>query len=207
MRFDAVIFDMDGTLIEAKEWHYLALNEALRIFGEEISLDDHLTAFDGLPTKKKLNMLSDQGRIPLHLHSIVGAVKQERTLRYIEKELFPTVRQLLMMQWLRSRGIKVSVATNSIKATSSAMLRRAGLFEFLDDLVTNEDVSEPKPSPEIYLVACERLRVLPNKALVFEDNKFGIESAKAAGCHVHEIQNVSELNTSLVASLVGSNDF
>ena len=58
MQIKAVLFDMDGVLIDAKEWHYEALNRALALFGMPISRFEHLTTFDGLPTRKKLEMLS-----------------------------------------------------------------------------------------------------------------------------------------------------
>ena len=57
MEIKAIIFDMDGVLIEAKDWHYEALNRALSLFGMEISRYDHLVTYDGLPTTKKLEML------------------------------------------------------------------------------------------------------------------------------------------------------
>ena len=56
----AVIFDMDGVLIDAKEWHYEALNNALKLFGYKISRHDHLVTFDGLPTRAKLQMMTEQ---------------------------------------------------------------------------------------------------------------------------------------------------
>ena len=56
----AIIFDMDGVLIDAKEWHYEALNNALQLFGYKISREDHLATFDGLPTREKLRLLTEQ---------------------------------------------------------------------------------------------------------------------------------------------------
>ena len=73
----AVIFDMDGVLIEAKDWHYESLNKALSFFGQEISRYDHLITFDGLPTKKKLAMLSDIGDLPYDLHNLINDLKSE----------------------------------------------------------------------------------------------------------------------------------
>jgi len=60
----AILFDMDGVLIEAKDWHYEALNMALDLFGMPISRDAHLSTFDGLPTKDKLNLLSKTRGFP-----------------------------------------------------------------------------------------------------------------------------------------------
>ena len=63
-KIKAVLFDMDGVLIDAKDWHYEALNKALKLFGIEINRYDHLTTFDGLPTKVKLDLLSKRFYLP-----------------------------------------------------------------------------------------------------------------------------------------------
>jgi beta-phosphoglucomutase len=71
MKIKAIIFDMDGVLVEAKEWHYKALNRALELFGYQISRYDHLTTYDGLPTSKKLEMLSLESGLPKELHKFI----------------------------------------------------------------------------------------------------------------------------------------
>lgn len=76
----AIVFDMDGVLIEAKDWHYEALNRALRLFGFEISRYDHLTTFDGLPTKRKLQILSAEHDLPAKLHDFINEMKQQYTM-------------------------------------------------------------------------------------------------------------------------------
>lgn len=198
----AVVFDMDGTLIEAKDWHYLALNEALAIFGEEISREEHLGEFDGLPTKVKLSMLQKQNRLPRHLHPIVSAIKQERTLRYVGSQAFPRVEQLLMMSWLKARGLKLAVATNSIRSSAETMLSSVGLLSFLDVLVTNEDVRNSKPDPEMYVLTVTRLGLKPENCLVIEDHDYGVEAAVNAGCRVFKVDSVDQLDRTLLEELL-----
>lgn len=198
----AVIFDMDGTLIEAKDWHYMALNEALEIFGVNISLEDHLGRFDGLPTKVKLDMLTEEGRVPKNIHKIISAVKQERTLRYVSSNAFPRVEQLLMMAWLKKNGYKIAVATNSIRSSAQTMLASVGLLPFLDALVTNEDVSRAKPDPEMYFLTAEKIGLPPESCLVIEDHDYGVTAAIAAGCKVFKVQTVDDLNQNLIKELV-----
>jgi HAD superfamily hydrolase (TIGR01509 family) len=197
---ESVIFDMDGTLIDAREWHFRSLNEALQIFGEEIRIEEHLSSFDGLPTKVKLATLTERGRIPKNIHGIVSAIKQDRTLREIAKNCFPKVEHLLLMSWLRAREIPIAVATNSIRATAETMLRSSGLLEFIDCLVTNEDVGRAKPDPEIYLVACDKLGVSPANTLVVEDHPYGVEAAKEAGCDVIQVSGPWDVTTKLIES-------
>lgn len=194
----AVIFDMDGVLIDARDWHYRALNEALGIFGVEISRDEHLARFNGLPTKVKLQTLSSEGRLPSHLHGVVEAIKQERTLREAAKLCFPRVEHLLLVSWLRAQGCKVGVATNSIRKTSEMMLQFAGILESLDLLLTNEDVERAKPHPDIYLQACEALGTPPAETLVVEDHPYGVRAAESAGCAVIQVEGVEDVNVALI---------
>lgn len=199
-RYSAIVFDMDGVLVDARDWHFESLNEALRIFGEEISRDEHESRFDGLPTKVKLRMLEDDGRIPAGLATQIESVKQERTLRAAARLCFPNLEHLIMLAELKRSGYKIGVATNSIRSSASAMLNFAGVLESLDVLVTNEDVERAKPDPAIYLKACESLGMNPNQILVFEDNQYGIAAAKAAGCDVVRVESPLHLNLPFVES-------
>lgn len=189
----AVVFDMDGVLIDAKDWHYQALNNALELFGFKISLEEHLKRFDGLPTKSKLEILSSEGGLPRHLHSTINMVKQERTLRLAAIHCYPKPNLLTIMNYLKISGFKIGLATNSIRLTTETMMRYAGLFDYFDLILTNEDVHHPKPHPEIYLTASKSFNLSPSEVLVFEDNHHGIQSARAAGCQVYEVTSPDEL--------------
>ena len=203
--FKAVIFDLDGTLIDAQMWHYEALNEALRIFGAEIPLDDHLARFDGLPTRKKLELLSEERGIPERLFGVISELKQERTLRLVSKYCFPRVEHLLLFQWLKERDLRLAVATNSIRMTAHLMLEAAGLLPYLDVLISNEDVSHPKPHPEIYEATASALGLAPNSCIAVEDNHFGIQSAKSAGCEVLAVDGVDDVRIKLLKPIIARN--
>jgi beta-phosphoglucomutase len=194
----AVVFDMDGVLIDARDWHYEALNEALALFDAEIDRQDHLRRFDGLPTRKKLEMLSAEGRLPRHVHDTIDKVKQDRTLRIAARNLFPRLPHQIMLGWIRARGLGLGVATNSIRQTSEYMLDLAKVLPYLDVLVTNEDVDQAKPHPDIYLFASKALGVHPSEMLVIEDSKFGVESATTAGCRVLRVESPEDVNLGLI---------
>lgn len=198
---EAVVFDMDGVLIDARDWHYEALNDALQIFGAYITYEEHIARFNGLPTREKLRVLNSEGRLPTHVNSLVSAVKQERTIRRAAGMCFPKVEHLLLLGWLKARQIKLGVATNSIRQSSEAMLTFAGVRRHLDCLVTNEDVPRAKPAPDIYLSACETLGVMPQSVLVIEDHPIGVQAATEAGCSVIRVDDPEDVSISLLDHL------
>jgi HAD superfamily hydrolase (TIGR01509 family) len=196
--YKAILFDMDGVLIDARDWHYDALNDALKLFGLEITREDHLSRFNGLSTKTKLNMLTDDGLLPLALHPIIEAVKQDRTLRIAAQKCFPIVSHQIMMTRIKSSGLKIGLVTNSIRKSTEFMLEYAGLLKFMDIIVTNEDVSEGKPSPQGYLLAMKRLRSKPSETIVVEDGLYGIQAAKSAGAEVLQVNEPLDLSLELL---------
>jgi len=190
----AVIFDMDGVLIEAKEWHYQALNKALELFGYSISLYDHLTTFDGLPTKKKLEMLSVQSGLPSELHSFINEMKQIYTMEIVYTHCKPRFNHEYALSRLKNMGYKLAVASNSIGQTVHIMMERSHLAQYLDIKLSNEDVSVAKPHPEIYLKAIASLGLSPEECLILEDNENGIKAAQASGAHLLIVQDVDDVN-------------
>ena len=189
-----VVFDMDGVLIDAKDWHYWALNDALNIFGFNIDRNDHEDKFDGLPTRDKLNMLTLERGLPKGLHGMINEIKQERTLRIAASKCYALPNVLSTVSNLSRRELKLAVATNSVRETTLMMLGHSRLTSYFDAIVTNEDVKHAKPSPDIYIEACRRMGLAPVNVLVIEDNKNGIQAAISAGCAVHKVTNPSEVH-------------
>lgn len=192
----AVVFDMDGVLIDAKEWHYDALNRALRLFGIEISRADHLTTFDGLPTRRKLEMLTVTDHFPKELHDFVNELKQAYTMEIVNARCKPTFVHEYALAMLKARGLKLAVASNSVRNSVVSMMQRSRLDGYLDLMLSNEDVSKAKPDPEIYITAMNRLGVEPSETLIVEDNEHGVRAARASGAHVFVVGTVEDVNLS-----------
>jgi beta-phosphoglucomutase len=199
---NAVIFDMDGVLIDAREWHFQALNDALALFGYTIPLEEHLVRFDGLTTAAKLDILTTEIGLPNDLHSIISSVKQDRTLRIAAQKCFPNVSHQILISRLKSLGIKVAVVTNSIRKTTDFMLEYAGVLSHLDLVITNEDVQNGKPSPEGYIKAMKILGVEPSATLVIEDGDFGIAAARASGATVVQVRNPKDVSIELLIPML-----
>lgn len=180
----AVVFDMDGVLIDAREWHYEALNRALGLLGYEITRYEHLSSYDGLPTKRKLQMLSVERGLPAELHGFLNSLKQQYTLETVATRCKPVFQHQYALARLKDAGFRLGVASNSVRKTVMEMMERSDLLQYLDVVVSNEDVARPKPDPEMYLKAMDALGVQPRETLVVEDNENGVRAATDAGAHV-----------------------
>jgi beta-phosphoglucomutase-like phosphatase (HAD superfamily) len=198
----AIIFDMDGVLIDAKDWHFEALNKALDLFGMTISRYDHLVTFDGLPTSKKLEMLSLERGLPRKLHSFINKMKQNYTTEFIFTRCNPLFQHEFALSRLKAEGYRLAVCSNSIRSTVELMLRRAQILQWFDQTMSNEDVSRPKPDPEMYVKMMQKLEVAAESALILEDNEHGIKAAIDSGAHLLKVQSVQEVSYAAIKSRI-----
>lgn len=187
MTIKAILFDMDGVLIEAKDWHYDALNRALAHFGYTISRESHLSTFDGLPTRDKLKMLSTARGLPQGLHGFMNALKQTYTQEISAQRCKPVFNHQYALSKLKAEGYRLAVCSNSVRQSVETMMKLSALAPYLDLMVSNEDVTKGKPDPEMYLKAMKTLEVAPEDCLILEDNDHGIQAAIASGGHLMKI--------------------
>lgn len=195
---DCVLFDLDGVLVDACEWHYDALNEALASLGySKISKDDHITTFNGLPTKVKLEMLGIDNKNATAINNL----KQKITLDIIKNNAKPMDEKIELHIFLKSKNIKIGCVTNSIRETAEEMLRSTGQLDYMDVIVTNEDVVKNKPYPDCYNYAIKKLGVEPQNVLCVEDSDKGIQSvlSSLAG-HLCVVKDTTEVNIDTISS-------
>lgn len=190
----AVIFDLDGVLVEAKDWHFHALNKALKIFGSDVSYEEHLLRYDGLPTKMKIKMLNENTGFPLELGDIVSDLKQIYTQEYFTTRCFPDFSKDYLFRKLRDADILTAVASNSIRSTVDQAMISLDIEKYIEFSLCNEDVLRPKPSPDIYLKAIDLLGMDAAECLIVEDNINGITAARASGAHCLEVKEVEDVN-------------
>ena len=200
----AVLFDMDGVLIDAKEWHYEALNKALSLFGMEISRYDHLVTYDGLPTRRKLEMLTLESGLPLELHAFINEIKQQYTLNEVQQKCKPVFVHEYALSRLKADGMLLAVCSNSIRKTVEIMLEKAMIIQNFDILFSNQDVAKGKPDPEMYVTCMKKLGVEPHETLILEDNEHGIKAAIDSGAHLLEVQSVYDVTYSNIMKCIES---
>ncbi len=194
-----VIFDLDGVLIDSRDMHYEALNRALAKVGEKyvITKEEHLSVYDGLPTTRKLELLTEKKGLSVNEYDTIWQNKQTATLD-IFSELKPDYELMHYFQQLKDKGYSIAVASNSVRNTVKLVLLRLGLLEFVHYHLSNEDVFRSKPFPEMYwrcMIACN---ALPKNTIIFEDSHIGRQGALDSGSHLIAIENRLDLDQSKI---------
>jgi len=180
-RYRAVIFDMDGLLLDTETlWHESEV-ELFRRHGAEFSREDQMqvvgTSFEitaryfaerfGWPLERGVELVDEMiglmhERVQVRVHARPGAIELVEGLRGLD-------------------GVQLGLASNSPRFLVDDALATAGLTDAFEAIVTSDDVADAKPAPDIYLLACQRLGVSPSEALALEDSASGVAAAKAAG--------------------------
>ena len=191
MKTKLIIFDLDGVLVEAKNIHFEALNEAL---GQAyaISWNEHLATYDGLKTFQKLDMLTEKKGLPVERHKEIWEAKQTITLEKLHK-LKPNKTLQSVMQSLSEDGFKLAVCSNSIRKTVLTVLAKLGIIEYMDLILSNEDVKNSKPHPEMYWKAISMMSMLPEETLIVEDSPYGLLAASRSKSYILRVKKPSEV--------------
>lgn len=194
-----IVFDLDGTLVDSRDTHYVALNMALRDIHPkyEITLDEHYSRYDGLSTTQKLNLLSKEKQLPHNDHKKVWALKQQYTADLVMKYERDD-RMCDMLSELKRQGYLIYIASNCIWKNLILIAERKGFIPYIDWVISNEDVKNPKPSPEMYLKCIIHAQVSPGEVLIVEDSPIGKKSALASGAHLLPVASPADLSLSKV---------
>jgi HAD superfamily hydrolase (TIGR01509 family) len=190
-----IIFDLDGVLVEAKEIHYTTLNKAIEeVAGEEfiITSAEHLSTYDGLKTQQKLDMLTKSKGLSVDYHEHIWNLKQLLTINAIS-QLKVDNRLVEIFKELRERGYQLACCSNSIRRSVLVMLSKIGLIEYMDLILSNEDVKNSKPHPEMYWKGMSMMGVLPEETLIVEDSPHGLLAASRSRANVLRVDNPSDL--------------
>ena len=201
-----IVFDLDGVLVDAKEIHYESLNKALEQIDEKfvINREEHLTKYDGLPTKTKLNLLSTDKGLPQSTHDKIWELKQTLTFDVIKEQLKEDLKLKDVLRKLKKDGYKIYVASNSIRESIKLMLHKTGLLEYVDHYFGNEDVKYSKPHPEMYLKSMVHAGVKPNETMVIEDSFHGRQAALDSGAYLCAVETPNDVTYDKITNLIKS---
>jgi len=181
-RFDAVIFDMDGVLIDSEPLHFAVLSDLLARAGHTLTRAEN-EQFIGTTSEAMFSRL-------IARHGLSGMVNEyiarydELLLHVLQQPHAPAPGVMVLMAHLRKLGKGLAVASSSRSAWVEATIRSLGLADAFDVVVTGDDVERGKPDPAIYLLSAQRLGVAPDRCVAIEDSPNGVQSARSAGMTV-----------------------
>jgi beta-phosphoglucomutase-like phosphatase (HAD superfamily) len=198
-----IIFDLDGVLIDSKEIHFNSLNLALKLVDPKyiISRAEQDSIYEGLTTSAKLQIMTRLKGLSPEFYDLIWKTKQQYS-----SDMFLSVnedRELVsLFNFIKSHGIKIAVASNSIRTTLDNCLSALGLIDLVDYSLSNEDVENPKPNSEIYNRCIQRFNTTPEHVVIFEDSPVGREAAYGSKARVFEVNNRSDLTLSNISDMI-----
>ena len=202
----AIIFDLDGVLVDARTLHFEAFRQAFESLcpPHTLSWKEHEELYDGLSTRQKLQKMIDMNIISKEDSVRVSSEKQRITNTLIEKTVKVRTYLINLLKTLRSEGYILVCATNSIRETLDTMLNTVKISEFFSFTLSNNDVDNPKPSPDIYSLSFHKLGLLPEQCLICEDSPHGRKAAYSSGAHVLEIEDANDLTLEKIYQKINS---
>lgn len=194
----SILFDLDGVLVNATNWHKLSLNKALKeISGLEINEQEHISIYNGLPTKKKLDILLSENKILSKDYDKIWNLKQLYTSEIINDLAKPDNIKMEMLSWAKECDYNLACVTNSIYSTAYLMLEKTAQFQYIDILITSNMIRYHKPNSEGYILAMLAFGTRPDETLIIEDSAPGIMAAKNTGAHVWELPDDTTIELTL----------
>jgi HAD superfamily hydrolase (TIGR01509 family) len=184
--FHAVIFDMDGVLIDTVLLHWRAYNEILvEKYGVSMPTEE-LHTIIGMSLAEQVPILNERFSITIDADAFI----QEANLRKetAMTNLVPKEGVVQLLDQLKTTGILLGVGTSTSEPIAKARLEKVGIRDYFDVIVGEESVIRHKPNPEVYLRVADALHVAPEACIVFEDAPSGIRAAKEAGMHAVAVQ-------------------
>jgi HAD superfamily hydrolase (TIGR01509 family) len=175
---EAVIFDMDGTLIDSEAVYILGMQDAARTLGLALPLA-LCHAMVGVPSKECNEMLQEHYGAGFDLAEFRGHFSTS-VQRQMSERVPIKAGVIELLDFLAAEGLPLAIATSAGRATAERNLGRAGLLDRFAALATRDDVEHPKPAPDLYLEAARRLGVAPAHCVAFEDSSIGVIAAHAA---------------------------
>lgn len=176
----AVLWDLDGTLVDSEEYHWLSWRDTLAPEGVSVTYDQFLASFG----QKNDRILRDWLGPPADAARIqrIGDAKEAEYRRLAaERGLVPLAGAAEWVARLRQAGWKQAIASSAPRLNVEVMLRALKMEQMFDAVVAAEDVTAGKPDPQVFRAAAFRLRVTPSHCVVVEDALAGVEAARRAG--------------------------
>ena len=201
MDASAVIFDLDGTLVDNNNYHLKSWKQYIKSLGKEISEEEYNANINGRTNKDAAEYLF--GKKMTREEALVYGLEKEAVYREMYAPHIKPVDGLLdFLATLKLLNIPMAIATSGIQVNIDFMFEHIPIREYFAVVVNSAHINKGKPDPEIYLKAAELLEVTPESCLVFEDAVVGINAARAAGMRVVAISTTHPVDELQLADLI-----
>jgi len=199
----AIIFDLDGVLIDSNYIHYETFIKAVQHINKDIyySYDEHNTLFNSMTTKNKVKILIQQGFLKNEDIDIIYEKKQELTHQAFHT-LQPNIQLISLFQQLVKNKYSLFCCSNSNTVNMKLILTKLGIIDYFQMILGNNDVIHPKPSPEIYTTIMSLANIDPNETLILEDSPIGLQAAYSSKAHVLEIKNINDVSYKNISNTI-----
>ena len=203
----AVIFDMDGVIVDSEPMYFEIERDLFRYFKVNVSKEQH-EAFVGTSLENMWDKLIKDNNLQDCKENIVGYHKKH-VIKHMESllELSPTKNVKEFLEDLKENDIKIGLASSSPKDLINIILNKLNMKNFFKIIVSGEEVEQSKPNPEIFFKAAQLLNVAPNECVVIEDSSNGVKAAKDAGMKCIGFLNLNSGKQNLEKADIIINEF
>jgi HAD superfamily hydrolase (TIGR01509 family) len=196
-QFDAILFDKDGTIFDSEQVCCDAWMATAKVFDVHFTTD-MFKRFIGIPTDLCNQIAHQEFGLTFPMDDFI--LETRRYISAKKRQGLPIKKGFdRFFNYILENKVPVGVVTSSAYDSAVESFQQTAYLQALDVMITFDDVANPKPAPDCYLLACKQLSVSPKRVLVFEDSNAGIKASLAAGCHTIAIPDIVELEPALLA--------
>lgn len=185
-KIKAVLFDMDGLMVDSEPLHYQAFNTVLKKYGKHLTEEENKERYIGLSDADEAYDMVVRFNLPISAEELVGE-KRDIFRQLLKNQLIAQPGLFELLTELKKNGYKIAIASSSRLEIIETIINGLKVTSLIDDYVSAEEVENGKPAPDVYLLAAKKLGVNPKECLVLEDAPKGVQAGKAAGMKVFAI--------------------
>jgi beta-phosphoglucomutase len=198
-----IIFDLDGVLVDTEDIHHTCLlNAVSTVTGMPVDEFSYLFSLDGKTTKYKLSRLKIAFNLSDFQIEQIDTEKQLHTVKIFREVLGVVPSQVSMLQALK-KDYTLALASNSRKENVLNILDTLGIISFFSIILSNNDVRNPKPDPEIFLAVMKELNIAPNETLILEDSSAGKYAAITTGANLFPVDSIADVTLENIRDAIG----